>query len=79
MPTFFTQPDYTGNPPTQGAPMASNLLDSPIATLVVLALVAIGGIQVITNDLSFEEFIRLIDVPVAGLAVGRGLAARKAG
>ena len=49
----------------------------PIATIVVLALTAVGCIQVVTDDLTFEELIRLLDVPLAGLAVGRGLAARK--
>ena len=57
--------------------MQKALVVVPWATVVVLVIVAVGAVQVLTGDLSFEEFIRLVDVPLAGLAVGRGIAARR--
>jgi type IV secretory pathway VirB2 component (pilin) len=48
----------------------------PWATLIVVVIVVVGAVQVLTGALTFEEYLKLIDVPVAGLAVGRGIAAR---
>lgn len=44
-----------------------------IAILLVLAYAIAGAVQVLTNDLEFPEYVKLIDLPVAGLAVGKGL------
>jgi hypothetical protein len=55
-----------------------NVLDTvAIATILVVGYAIVGAIQCLSGDISFEEYLRLMDVPVAGLAVGRGLAARK--
>ena len=47
-----------------------------VATIVILALTVTGCVLAIVGDVSYEELIRLLDVPLAGLAVGRGLAAK---
>lgn len=55
-----------------------HLLDTvAVATIIVGIYAIVGAVQCIAGDITFEEYIRLMDVPVAGLAVGRGLAARK--
>lgn len=46
-----------------------------VVTLVVLTLCLVGAIQVLTNDLSYKEYLDAIWEIVAATAVGRGLAA----
>jgi|GEM_PF-5467601 len=48
-----------------------------IATLIVLALVVLGIVQVLSNDLTYEQLLDYAGVPVGGLAIGRGIAAVK--
>ena len=60
----------------------NNIFDAPITTIIVVVLVIIGGVDiVIDGQLSgdFERFVETIAIPLAGLAIGRGWAARKAG
>ena len=54
-------------------------MTAPIATVLVIIFAVVGGIVVLTQPgtLSFKEYLESITVAVAGLAVGRGLAARK--
>lgn len=47
----------------------------PLVTLVVVAGAIAGAAQCIFGALTFEAFVKTIELPVAGLAVGRGLAA----
>lgn len=52
----------------------------PIATLIIGVIVVTGCIDVVIDgDLSegFGELLRALDIPLAGLAVGRGIMARK--
>lgn len=44
-----------------------------IAALLVIAYAIIGAIQVVSTDLTFEAYLKLMDLPVAGLAIGKGL------
>lgn len=46
-----------------------------IAAVLVLAYAVVGAIQVLTSSLIFEAYLRLMDLPVAGLAIGKGIAA----
>lgn len=46
-----------------------------IAAVLVLAYALVGAIQVLTSSLTFEAYLKLMDVPVAGLAIGKGIAA----
>ena len=50
-------------------------LNGNIITVVVLALVVVGGVKSINGDLSFQEFVDTVTAVVVGTAVGRGLAA----
>ncbi len=63
-------------------PTRDNILDAPIATIIVLLIVILGGVDVIidgTLSADFTRYVETIAIPVAGLALGRGWAARKAG
>ena len=44
-----------------------------IAALLVLLYAAVGGGQVIAGDMTYEGYLKLMDLPVAGLAVGKGV------
>lgn len=59
---------------------------APVATVLVLAFAFVGGVLVIVSAvghvdpklaLSFHDYLGEMAVAVAGLAVGRGLAAKK--
>jgi hypothetical protein len=59
-----------------------NVFDAPIATIVILVIIIAGAIDVLLDGhLSgdFQVYVKTIALPVAGLALGRGWAARKAG
>jgi hypothetical protein len=63
-------------------PTRDSLLDTPIATIIVVILVLIGGADlIIDGSLSgdFKTYVETVAWIVGPLAVGRGLAARKAG
>lgn len=49
----------------------------PVATILVIIYAIVGGIVVIMDNLSFREYLESMAVAVAGLSVGRGLAAKK--
>jgi hypothetical protein len=46
-----------------------------VATVLVLLYALLGGVQVVVDDLTFEAYLESMNIPVAGLAVGRGIAA----
>lgn len=46
-----------------------------VATILVLAYAVLGGVQVVVDNLTFEAYLKSMDVPLAGLAIGRGIAA----
>jgi hypothetical protein len=53
---------------------------NPVVAIIVIALVLTGCVDVIIDgDLSkgFKELLAAVDVPLAGLAVGRGLVAAR--
>ena len=49
-----------------------------IAVILVLAYALIGAVQVVTTSLTFEAYLKLMELPVAGLAIGKGLFANNA-
>ena len=58
------------------------LWDAPLITIIFVFLIAVGAVDLlIDGSLSgdYTKFLKAIDVPLAGVAVGRGLAARKPG
>lgn len=58
------------------------ILDNPVATFVIVVIVLVGAADLLIDGVlseDFKEYIRVIDLPLAGLAIGRGLAARKPG
>jgi hypothetical protein len=58
------------------------IFDSPIATILIVVLLAAGGLDIaLDGELSkdWREFVETIAIPLAGLALGRGWAARKPG
>lgn len=68
--------------PKAADPTANTLFDLPLTTIIVLIIVIAGAVDVIVDGhLSgdFKTYVNTIAIPVAGLAVGRGFAARKAG
>jgi hypothetical protein len=68
--------------PVVKAATEDNGFDAPWATIVVLVLIIIGGVDIVVdNHLSedYKDFLEVIAIPLAGLALGRGWAARKPG
>lgn len=68
--------------PKVADPTANTVFDLPIATIVILIIVIAGAVDVVVDGhLSgdFQTYVTTIALPVAGLALGRGWAARKAG
>lgn len=49
------------------------LAATPVATLVVVLIVVIGGIKVVLGDIEFDHFVKVIGPMVGLLAIGRGL------
>jgi hypothetical protein len=47
----------------------------PMVTLLVVVAAIAGALSCIFGSLTFEAFVKTIQLPVAGLAVGRGIAA----
>lgn len=67
---------------TNSKAQTDNIFDAPIATIVILIIVIAGAVDVLLDgSLShdFKTYVDTIAVPVAGLALGRGWAARKVG
>lgn len=63
-------------------PQRDNILDAPWATIVTLLLIIIGGVDVIVDghlSADYKVFVGTIALPLAGLSLGRGWAARKPG
>jgi hypothetical protein len=63
-------------------PTQNTVFDLPVATITILAIILVGAIDLLVDGhLSgdYKTYVSVISVPVAGLAVGRGFAARKAG
>jgi hypothetical protein len=48
-----------------------------VITAIVVLVVAVGAVKSIAGDLGYDEFVKTVEVLVAGTAVGRGLAALK--
>ncbi len=50
----------------------------PWATIIVVLITIVGGVVVIANPetLTFAEYVKHVSIAWAGLAIGRGLAAR---
>jgi len=44
-----------------------------IAAILILGYAVAGAVQVFVDDLTFEAYLRVLEVPLAGLAVGKGL------
>lgn len=57
--------------------LVNHILDSHVLTVVVLAVVAVGGVKSIVGDFSYESYVQTVSVLVGATAVGRGLAAYK--
>lgn len=51
----------------------------PVATVLAIIFALVGGVSVVTDDLSFKEYLEAMAVMVGLLGVGRGLAARRTG
>ena len=52
----------------------------PVATAIILLLVVTGCADVLLDGVlsdGFSELLKALDVPLAGLALGRGLVARR--
>lgn len=63
-------------------PTQNTVFDAPLATITILLLIVIGGVDVVIDGHLSGDYIKFIEtvaIPLAGLAVGRGFAARKAG
>jgi peptidoglycan/LPS O-acetylase OafA/YrhL len=44
-----------------------------VAALLVIAYAIVGLIQVFIGDLTFPGYLQVMDVPAAGLAIGKGI------
>lgn len=63
-------------------PQKDGILDQPWVTVIVIALVILGAVDVVIDghlSADFRTYVDTIAVPLAGLALGRGWAARKPG
>lgn len=49
----------------------------PIATIIAIILLVVGGVEVVQDDLSFKEYMESAAVLVGLLGIGRGFAARQ--
>lgn len=45
-----------------------------VAVVLVLVYAVIGLIQVFTSDLTIEAYLKLLDLPAFGMAIGKGAA-----
>lgn len=46
-----------------------------IAVVLILVYAVVGMIQVFTSDLTIEAYLKLLDLPAFGMAIGKGAAA----
>lgn len=56
--------------------------DLPIATIITVLLILVGSIDLLIDGALSKDyivFVKTIAIPLAGLALGRGWAARKPG
>jgi hypothetical protein len=56
--------------------------DLPITTIIVVLLIVVGSIDLLIDGALSKDyivFVKTIAIPLAGLALGRGWAARKPG
>ncbi len=63
-------------------PAENSVWDFPLVTIIVVVLVVAGAVDIVIDGAlskDWKQFVDTIAIPLAGLGVGRGLAARKAG
>lgn len=54
------------------------ILDNPVATFVIVVIVLVGAADLLVDGVlsgDFKRYVETIDIPLAGLALGRGFAA----
>lgn len=65
---------------TKDRATGTSIGDAPLATITILFLVVVGAVDLLidgTLSADYTRYLAAVDVPLAGLALGRGWAARK--